>query len=109
MISYVLGELAEKDRMRALEKCWNAAGTLLLIVEPGTPVGAAHLRQMREALKKNGGPCGRTLSRGRSVPFAGDGLVPFHLPGGADAAAQGAEGRRGPLRGREFADLAVSP
>ena len=41
LISYVLGELAEKDRLRALEICWNAAGTLLLIVEPGTPVGAA--------------------------------------------------------------------
>lgn len=48
--SYVLGEMAEADRKAALTKLWDAAGKMLLIVEPGTPDGFAQLNAAREEL-----------------------------------------------------------
>ena len=69
LVSYVLGELADQDRAQALEKCWSAAGSLLLIVEPGTPTGAAHIRQMREALHR--------LGAHRIAPCPGEGECPL--------------------------------
>ena len=108
LISYVLGELAEKDRMRALEKCWNAAGTLLLIVEPGTPVGAAHLRQMREALRKMGAHV--------AAPCPGEGACPlpetdwchFTCRVARTRLHKALKGGEAPYEDEKFAYLAVS-
>ena len=108
LISYVLGELAEKDRMRALEKCWNAAGTLLLIVEPGTPVGAAHLRQMREALSGMGAHV--------AAPCPGEGACPlpetdwchFTCRVARTRLHKALKGGEAPYEDEKFAYLAVS-
>jgi ribosomal protein RSM22 (predicted rRNA methylase) len=43
---YALNELGEDARLFALEKLWNAAEKMLLVVEPGTP---AHYRQLMKA------------------------------------------------------------
>lgn len=48
--SYVLGEMTGAERKIALQKLWNAAGEMLLLVEPGTPAGFAQLREAREEL-----------------------------------------------------------
>ena len=48
--SYVLGEMTEQKRIEVAEKLWNAAEKMLLIVEPGTPVGYANLMMIRRAL-----------------------------------------------------------
>lgn len=48
--SYVLNELAEDDRQKALRNLLNAAEKLLLIVEPGTPKGFEVIRQIRQQL-----------------------------------------------------------
>ena len=59
--SYVLNELNENDRKIALEKLWNATNNILLIIEPGTPVGFGEIKQLRKILMKHGGnviaPC----------------------------------------------------
>lgn len=59
--SYVLNELNEDDRQTALEKLWNAANKILLIIEPGTPKGFAEIKELRKMLIKQGGnivaPC----------------------------------------------------
>lgn len=52
--SYVLNELTPADREKVLKKLWRAAGKILLIVEPGTPVGFAQLRDAREILLREG-------------------------------------------------------
>lgn len=59
--SYMLNELDDNSRIKAIDKLWNASNKLLLIVEPGTPVGFSHLKKAREYLLTKGGhvvaPC----------------------------------------------------
>ena len=52
--SYVLGEMAEGSRTKALQKLWNAARGMLLLVEPGTPAAFAQLCAARETLLAQG-------------------------------------------------------
>lgn len=59
--SYALNELNEDKRAEVLRNLWECAGKMLLIVEPGTPVGFSQLRKARETLIALGGqvaaPC----------------------------------------------------
>lgn len=59
--SYALNELSEEKRAEVLRNLWDCAGKLLVIIEPGTPVGFAQLRKARETLIAQGGhvvaPC----------------------------------------------------
>ena len=59
--SYVLNELEEKARKVVVEKLFNATDKVLLIVEPGTPVGSSIVREIRTQLLSMGGhiiaPC----------------------------------------------------
>lgn len=59
--SYVLNELNESDRRVALDKLWKATNKILLIIEPGTPVGFNEIKDIRKELMDLGGsviaPC----------------------------------------------------
>ena len=61
LCSYVLNELSEKDRKLAVQKLWNSANKLLIIIEPGTPIGFNEIKQIREQLINENGfviaPC----------------------------------------------------
>ncbi len=48
--SYMLNELNEKSRIRAVEKLWNGAEKMLLIVEPGTMAGYRNIIAARDFL-----------------------------------------------------------
>lgn len=48
--SYVLNELTAEKRERLTEILWNAAEKMLLIVEPGTPVGFSNIKAIRSLL-----------------------------------------------------------
>jgi ribosomal protein RSM22 (predicted rRNA methylase) len=52
--SYVLNEMTDEDQIETAEKLWDATQMILLIIEPGTPVGFAHLKRIRQALLKKG-------------------------------------------------------
>ena len=52
--SYVLNEMTDEDQMKTALKLWDATEMILLIIEPGTPVGFTHLKTIRHALLKNG-------------------------------------------------------
>ena len=52
--SYVLNELSDVDRLKAVDKLWTATDKMLLIIEPGTPVGFNNLKKIREYLLKEG-------------------------------------------------------
>lgn len=52
--SYVLGELSPAARSAALQKLWEAAEGMLLIVEPGTPAAFAQIEEARRALVRQG-------------------------------------------------------
>ena len=47
---YMLGELAESMRLPAARRLWDAAGEMLLLIEPGTPQSFANLNAVREYL-----------------------------------------------------------
>lgn len=50
ILSYSIGELHPQKIESLLNLCWNAAQQLLLIVEPGTPVGFERIRMIRHQL-----------------------------------------------------------
>ena len=52
--SYVLGELSPAARIAALQKLWEAAEGMLLIIEPGTPAAFAQIEQARQILVGQG-------------------------------------------------------
>ena len=43
---YMLGELAESMRLPAARRLWDAAGDMLILIEPGTPQGFANVAKM---------------------------------------------------------------
>lgn len=52
--SYVLNEMNDAGRTAAIKKLWNATRMMLLLVEPGTPAGFAHLKEARQLLVQEG-------------------------------------------------------
>ena len=48
--SYMINELEESSRKRAIQKMWEATSGLLLLIEPGTPKGFKHILEAREIL-----------------------------------------------------------
>lgn len=52
--SYVVNEIGEENRKKALARLWEAAGKLLLLVEPGTPEGFRVLKEARSQLLESG-------------------------------------------------------
>lgn len=52
--SYVLNEMKRADRRSTALRLWEATENLLLIVEPGTPIGSAGLREVRDLLLQQG-------------------------------------------------------
>lgn len=52
--SYVINELREVDRQKAITKMWEATKDILVIIEPGTPEGFSHILQARKLLLEKG-------------------------------------------------------
>jgi ribosomal protein RSM22 (predicted rRNA methylase) len=50
VLSYVLNELSPADAARVLRQAWEAAGTALVLLDPGTPAGFARMREARRQL-----------------------------------------------------------
>lgn len=66
ILSYSIGELNPQRIELLLNMCWNAAKQLILIVEPGTPVGFERIRLIRRQLIDQGAhliaPCPHHLA-----------------------------------------------
>ena len=52
--SYVLNELSEDNREKLVKNLWNSTKKLLIIVEPGTPIGFKNILSARKILIDNG-------------------------------------------------------
>lgn len=50
ILSYSIGELQPAHILKLLEKCWESANQLLIIIEPGTPAGFERIRSIRSSL-----------------------------------------------------------
>lgn len=66
ILSYSIGELKPEEMLKVIQRSWQAAGKLLLIVEPGTPVGFERIRAIRQQLIEWGAhlvaPCPHQLA-----------------------------------------------
>ena len=54
VLSYVLGEIPERDVERVVRVAWRKAGSLLLLVEPGTPESFRRVHAVRALLLAGG-------------------------------------------------------
>ena len=52
--SYVLNEFDDDNRLFAVDKLWNIAKNIFVVIEPGTPEGFRQIKQIKEALLKKG-------------------------------------------------------
>ncbi len=72
IIGHVLNELSPAQRIRVVDAAWHATNELLVIVEPGTSVFFAMIRELRQLLIDKGAfvvaPCTHTLA----CPMASD-------------------------------------
>lgn len=54
IMSYIINELDESDRLLAVEKVLDATNKVLFIVEPGTPEGFNNIKMIKEYAQENG-------------------------------------------------------
>jgi ribosomal protein RSM22 (predicted rRNA methylase) len=52
--SYALGELSPAHRLRTVDRAWQAARLALVLIEPGSPVGFAVVKEARDHLLASG-------------------------------------------------------
>lgn len=52
--SYVLNEFDDENRLAAAKKLWDITNNIFVVIEPGTPEGFRQIKQIREALIKEG-------------------------------------------------------
>lgn len=70
--SFCLGELAQPDAARMVQRLWQAARTALLIVEPGTPAGHARIRAYAALLRELGAHMAAPCPSFAGCPIAAD-------------------------------------
>lgn len=70
--SYALNELREENRLRALERLWDAAEKMLIVIEPGTPVHYRQLMKAREHLLSLGAHVAAPCPRAEACPLSHD-------------------------------------
>lgn len=70
--SYVLNELTEAKRDKLTEKLWICTEKMLIIIEPGTPVGFSNIKAIREKLISLGAFITAPCPHGEKCPLPED-------------------------------------
>jgi ribosomal protein RSM22 (predicted rRNA methylase) len=70
MASYMIGELAERERRPVTEAMWAKTRDTLVIVEPGTPAGYARIMTVREQLIAQGAHVAAPCPHEKNCPLA---------------------------------------
>ena len=71
-ISYVMNELRTSDRATVAREAWRSTGKLLIMIEPGTPMGFASLRELRTGLLSAGAHMVAPCPHGSTCPIMGE-------------------------------------
>ena len=106
--SYALNELDESARARVLGQLWAAADRLLLLVEPGTPVGYAQLRWARSWLISQGGFIAAPCPHNEGCPMEPDDWCHFTCRVARSRLHKLLKGGEAPYEDEKFAFLAVT-
>lgn len=106
---YMLGELAGERRIGAARRMFKAAEQMLLLIEPGTPQGAANLAAVREALVREGAyvaaPC---PAGGAACSMAGEDWCHFAVRVQRTRLHKALKGGQAPYEDEKFAYLALT-
>lgn len=70
--SYSLGEMEETVRFKVLEKLWRLTKKVLVVIEPGTPLGFDTVRKIRENLILNSGNMVAPCPHSQKCPMNGN-------------------------------------
>lgn len=106
--SYALNELDETCRARVLQELWNCADKLLVIIEPGTPVGFEQLRKARESLIALDGYVAAPCPHNKKCKLAEDDWCHFTCRVSRSKLHKLLKGGDVPYEDEKFAFLAVS-
>ncbi len=106
---YMLGELAEEKRVPAARRLFEAAEQMLLLIEPGTPQGAANLTAVREALVREGAYVAAPCPAGTAnCPMAGEDWCHFAVRVQRTRLHKALKGGQAPYEDEKFAYLALT-
>lgn len=72
LVGYLLGELSESARESLVDAAWDVTATALVIVEPGTPAGAARVQRARARLIEQGAEVAAPCPHAAACPLAAD-------------------------------------
>lgn len=75
--SYLLGELPEETMLAVVEKAWEGADKMLLLVEPGTPAGFERICAARTWLLKQGAHIVAPCTHANACPMEGSNWCHF--------------------------------
>ena len=106
--SYVLNEMTEDMRLRVAEKLWDAAGAMLLLVEPGTPVASAQLKRIREHLLAKGAHIAAPCPGDNPCPIAADDWCHFQCRVARSRLHKQLKGGDVPYEDEKFSYLALT-
>lgn len=70
--SYVLNEMSMEDRMEVVRFLWKNTKKMLVIIEPGTPVGFGNIRRIRDYLIEEGAYVCAPCPHMENCPVTGD-------------------------------------
>lgn len=68
--AYALNEINDLDQAKLVERAWAASSRALLLIEPGTPEGFAHIRTARRWLLAHGAFAGAPCPHEDECPLA---------------------------------------
>ncbi len=107
---YVLGEWAERDRIAAAKRMWDATEQMLLLVEPGTPVGFENLKAVRKALCADGAFVAAPCPKGTAghCPMVGGDWCHFTVRVQRTRTQKMLKGGEAPFEDEKFAYLALT-
>lgn len=106
--SYALNELSDSARENVVSQLWDAADGLLLLIEPGTPVGFSHLKKAREQLLQKGGHVVAPCPHSETCPLGDDDWCQFTCRVSRSRLQKALKGGDAPFEDEKFSFLAVS-
>lgn len=106
--SYVLNEMTEDMRLTVAERLWAAAGEMLLLVEPGTPVASAQLRRIRARLLALGAHVAAPCPAGDACPMDADDWCHFQCRVARSRLHRQIKGGDAPYEDEKFSYLALT-
>ncbi len=108
LVGYVLGELRQGDRDRFVDTAWSLATGALVIVEPGTPAGAARVMRARARLVEHGAAVAAPCPHAGVCPLPADDWCHFGARVNRSSLHRRLKGGRLPYEDEKYAYVVVT-